>query len=165
MTPAPLILAAFNSNPTAINGVTQLQALIGYAAWGATALCIIGLLVTGATMAIAHSRGGNEPMQRLGGVAAGCAIVGSAASVVGQVLGFSLFTATPAAIPGLTMVQNIIGWVAWVAAGGCLIGLIAAGAMMAVAFSQGRDHGSRLGGVMAGCLVVGSASTLVAAFI
>ena len=156
----------FNSTPKAIPGVNNLQVIIGYTAWVATALCLIGLIVVGAIMAVSYHHGSNEHVGKLGAVVAGCLIVGAAAPIAGSILGFNLFTSNPKAIPGLTMVQSVIGYVAWAAAALCLIGLIIAGAMMAVSYRRGNpDVGGRLGQVAAGCLIVGSASTLVGAFI
>ncbi len=156
----------FNSNPTSIPGVTNLQTLIGYLCWIATALCLVGLIVTGALMAVSYHRGSNDHVGRLGGVAAGCLVVGASAPITGSILGFNLFTATPQAIPGLTTVQTLIGYVSWVSAALCLIGLIVAGAMLAVSYQRGNsDHAARLGSVATGCLIVGGASTIIGALI
>src|SRR5664280_1194430 len=111
------LILAFDSTPVAIPGVTKLQAVIGYSAWVATALCLIGLIVTGALMAVAHHHGTNQHVGRLGMVAAGCLIVGAASPIAGSILGFNLFTSDPEAIPGLAGVQTVIGYVSWVAAG------------------------------------------------
>src|SRR5664280_52156 len=136
------LILAFDSTPVAIPGVTKLQAVIGYSAWVATALCLIGLIVTGAL------------------------IVGAASPIAGSILGFNLFTSDPEAIPGLAGVQTVIGYVSWVAAAVCLIGLIISGAMLAVSHQRGTvDSTGRLGGVAAGCLIVGSASTIIGALI
>jgi hypothetical protein len=157
---------SFNSNPHAIPGVSNLQTVIGYTAWGATALCLIGLIAAGAVMAVSYHHGSNEHMGKLGSVVAGCLIVGAAAPIAGSLLGFNLFTAHPEAVPGLTEVQTVIGYCAWVAAAICLIGLIVAGGTMGLNYRRGNvEVGSRLGQVAAGCLIVGSASTLVGAFI
>ena len=84
----------------------------------------------------------------------------------GSILGFNLFTSDPEAIPGLAGVQTVIGYVSWVAAAVCLIGLIISGAMLAVSHQRGTvDSTGRLGGVAAGCLIVGSASTIIGALI
>lgn len=156
----------FNSNPTAIPGVNNLQTIIGYAAWIATGVCIIGLIVAGARMAISHRRGDSEHMGAIGGVVAACIVIGSAASLVGSLLGFSLFTATPKAIPGLAAVQQIIGYTAWIAAAVCLLGLLIVGARMAISHRRGESEAfGMLGSVAAGCIVVGGAATLVGAFI
>jgi cytochrome b561 len=156
----------FNSNPAAIPGVTNLQTIIGYACWIATALCLIGLTITGATMAVSYHRGSNEHVGRLGGVAAGCLVVGAASPIAGAILGFNLFTSSPQAIPGLSGVQTVISYVSWIAAALCLIGLIIAGAMLAVSYQRGNsEHAGRLGGVATGCLIVGGASTIIGALI
>lgn len=74
------------------------------------------------------------------------------------------FNNTPQAIPGMDRFQTIIGWIAWVAAGMCLIGMIVTGATLAVAYHRGdNSHVGRLGAVMAGCLIVGGASSIVGA--
>jgi hypothetical protein len=166
--PAGMILAgpSFNSTPTAIPGVSHLQIVIGYTSWVATALCLIGLITTGAVMAVSYHHGSNEHVGKLGAVVAGCLIVGAASPIAGSVLGFNLFTSDPKAIPGLTTVQTIIGYTSWIAAALCLLGLIIAGAMMGVSYRRGNSEiGGRLGQVAAGCLIVGSASTLVGALI
>jgi len=160
-----VLAGPFNSNPGAIPGVTNLQVFIGYAAWLATAACIIGLIITGALMAVSYQHGSNEHMGRLGAVVGGCIVIGAAAPIAGSILGFNLFTANPQAIPGLATVQTVISYTAWIAAAGCLLGLIFAGARMAISYSRGQSEVGRLGSVMAGCLIVGSASTLVGAFI
>lgn len=158
---------AFNSRPQPIPGLGKFGTLIGYTAWAASAACLIGLIAAGAMLAISYRHGDTQHVSRLGRVAAGCLIVGSASSVIGGLIGFNLFSSTPQAIPGLGKVQTVIGYVSWVAAGLCLIGLIATGAMMAISYhrSGGGEDVGRLGGVAGGCLVVGSAATLVGALI
>src|SRR5450759_5208569 len=131
------VILAFDSTPVAIPGVTKLQAVIGYSAWVATALCLIGLIVTGAMMAVAHHHGTSQHVGRLGMVAAGCLIVGAASPIAGSILGFNLFTSDPEAIPGLAGVQTVIGYVSWVETAVCLIGLIISGAMLAVSHQRG----------------------------
>src|SRR5664280_386515 len=98
--PTPSPGAGFNSTPTAIPGVDKLQAIIGYSTWIATAVCLIGLIIAGASMAVAHHHGETVQLGRLGGVVAGCLVVGASSSVVGAILGFNLFTANPEAVPG-----------------------------------------------------------------
>ena len=159
-------LLAFTSTPQAIPGVTNLQTIIGYTAWIATALCMVGLIVTGTLMAVSYHRGSNEHAGRLGGVAAGCLIVGAASPITGSLLGFNLFTSNATAIPGLGTVQTVISYISWIAAALCLIGLIVAGAMLAVSYHRGNsEHAGRLGGVATGCLIVGGASTIIGALI
>ena len=156
----------FNSDPHAIPGVSNLQAVIGYVCWIATALCLVGLIVTGSILAVSYHRGSNEHVGRLGAVAAGCLVVGAASPIAGAILGFNLFTSNPKAVPGLTGVQTVIGYVSWIAAALCLVGLVIAGAMLAVSYQRGTtDHAGRLGSVATGCLIVGGASTIIGALI
>lgn len=67
--------------------------------------------------------------------------------------------------PGAEKVTTIVSWVAWVAFALCVVGVIFAGAMMAVGRSRGDggEHASRLGWTFAGCIVIGTASALVGA--
>ena len=163
---AGVLAGPFTSDPSAIPGVTNLQTVIGYTCWVATAMCLIGLIVTGAVLAVSYHRGSTEHVGRLGAVAAGCVVVGAAAPIAAAILGFNLFTATPQAIPGLTGVQTVISYVAWIAAAVCLIGLIIAGATLAVSYQRGTsEHAGRLGSVATGCLIVGGAATIVGALI
>lgn len=69
--------------------------------------------------------------------------------------------------PGSGKVLTILQWSAWIALGLCVVGVIIAGASMAVQHRHGGagDHASRIGWVMAGCVVVGSASALVGALV
>jgi Type IV secretion system pilin len=67
--------------------------------------------------------------------------------------------------PGSEGFLTILSWAAWIAFGVCVMGVIAAGAMMAIASrrGEGQEHGNRLMWVLAGCIVIGSASGLVGA--
>jgi hypothetical protein len=67
--------------------------------------------------------------------------------------------------PGSDGVLTIIKWTAWVAFGVCVLGVIIAGAMMAISSRRGEggEHMSRLGWVFGGAIVIGSASGLVGA--
>jgi hypothetical protein len=49
----------------------------------------------------------------------------------------------------------------------CVLGIIIAGTMMAIGQRRGEggEHASRLGWVIAGCIVIGAASGLVGALI
>lgn len=66
--------------------------------------------------------------------------------------------------PGSEGFQEILRWAAWMAFGVCVLGLIVSGGMMAIAHNRGDggQHGSRLMWVMAGSVVIGSASAIVA---
>lgn len=67
--------------------------------------------------------------------------------------------------PGSEGFLTIVSWAAWIAFGVCVLGVIVAGAMMAIASrrGEGSEHGARLMWVLAGCIVIGSASGLVGA--
>lgn len=64
-------------------------------------------------------------------------------------------------------VTKVVGWVTWIAFTICVLGVIIAGAMMAVGQRRGEggEHAARLGWVLAACIVIGSASALVGALI
>ncbi|QAY65004.1 hypothetical protein ET495_17275 (plasmid) [Xylanimonas allomyrinae] len=69
--------------------------------------------------------------------------------------------------PGAEGFTKILGWAAWIAFGVCVLGVIVAGATMAIQSRRGEggEHMSRLGWVLAGCIVIGSASALVGALV
>jgi hypothetical protein len=81
-----LLADPFNSYPQPVPGMDKFQTIIGWSAWIAAGLCLIGLIVTGATLAVSYHRGTNEHVGRLAGVAAGCLIVGGASTVVGALV-------------------------------------------------------------------------------
>lgn len=58
---------------------------------------------------------------------------------------------------------TLLGWVSWFALGVCVIGVIVSGGAMALASRRGEggEHATRLGWVLAGCIVIGSASAIV----
>lgn len=59
--------------------------------------------------------------------------------------------------------STLLSWVAWFALGICVIGVIVSGGAMALASRRGEggEHATRLGWVLAGCIVIGSASAIV----
>lgn len=69
-------------------GSGHLVTLVGYVAWGTFALCVVGVLITAAQMAVAHQRhgGAGEHAARLGWVLAACAVAGSASALVGALI-------------------------------------------------------------------------------
>jgi hypothetical protein len=67
--------------PPGSDGIVK---ILGWAAWVAVVLCVLGVLIAGATMAIQHRRGeGGESMARLGWVLGGVIVIGSASALVG----------------------------------------------------------------------------------
>jgi type IV secretory pathway VirB2 component (pilin) len=65
--------------------------------------------------------------------------------------------------PGATQLKLILRWVTWIAFAICVLGIVIAGAMMAIGQRRGEggEHAARLGWVLAACIVIGSASALV----
>jgi MFS family permease len=60
-------------------------------------------------------------------------------------------------------VKLVTGWVTTIAIAICILGIIIAGAMMAIGQRRGEggEHAARLGWVLAACIVIGSAGALV----
>jgi hypothetical protein len=60
-------------------------------------------------------------------------------------------------------VETVVSWVTTIAISICILGVIVAGAMMAIGQRRGEggEHAARLGWVLAGCIVIGTASALV----
>ncbi|TCB96894.1 hypothetical protein E0H26_14340 [Micromonospora zingiberis] len=62
---------------------TKVQQVLGLVAWAGTAAGVVGVLITGAVMAISHKRGeSSEHMSRLGMVLGGCILVAMAGPIV-----------------------------------------------------------------------------------
>lgn len=66
-----------------------------------------------------------------------------------------------------TKVQTLVDWVTAIAISLCILGVIIAGAMMAIGQRRGEggEHAARLGWVLAGCIVIGTASAFVNALV
>jgi type IV secretory pathway VirB2 component (pilin) len=64
-------------------------------------------------------------------------------------------------------VETVVNWVTWIGMMVCVLGIIIAGTMMAIGQRRGEggEHASRLGWVIAGCIVIGAASGRVGALI
>lgn len=67
--------------------------------------------------------------------------------------------------PGSDKLLDIVDWVRWIAFTVCVLGILIAGAMMAVGQRRGEggEHAARLGWVMAACVVIASSTLLVEA--
>jgi hypothetical protein len=65
--------------------------------------------------------------------------------------------------PGTEGLNLIMGWAKWVALAICVLGLIAAGAMMAInqRRGEGGEHTGRIGMALGGVVVISAAATLV----
>ena len=68
-------------------GSDDVLKIIGWAAWIAVGVCVIGVLIAGAKMALEHRRGGGgESVASLGWVLGGCIVIGSASALVGAIV-------------------------------------------------------------------------------
>ena len=72
------------SKPPGADGITK---ILSWAAWVGVVVCVLGVIIAGATMAVQHRRGeGGESMSRLGWVLGGCIVIGSASALVGALV-------------------------------------------------------------------------------
>lgn len=64
---------------------------------------------------------------------------------------------------GLDGIRTIMAWAKWVALAVCALGLVAAGAMMAINARRGEggEHVGRIGMALGGVIVISAAGTLV----
>jgi TrbC/VIRB2 pilin len=85
-------LNLFAQNPPTVKsgpppGNEKIMTILGWASWIAVGVCVLGVIIAGASMAVQHRNGGGgESASRLGWVAAGCVIVGSASAIVGGIV-------------------------------------------------------------------------------
>ncbi|MFE3459956.1 hypothetical protein ACFXKD_20620 [Nocardiopsis aegyptia] len=65
-------------------GADGFLAILGWAKWVALGICVLGLIVAGATMAIQSRRGeGGEHLGKIGMVLGGVIVISAATSLVG----------------------------------------------------------------------------------
>jgi len=68
-------------------GSGGVEKILGWAAWVGVVVCVLGVIIAGATMAIQHRRGeGGESMARLGWVLGGTIVIGSASALIGALI-------------------------------------------------------------------------------
>ncbi|OJU46221.1 MAG: hypothetical protein BGN98_11870 [Microbacterium sp. 69-7] len=69
----------------------------------------------------------------------------------------------PVQPPGTNGFVTIMGWVKWVALAVCVIGIIVAGALMAINSRRGEggEHAGRIGFALGGVIVISAAASLV----
>jgi type IV secretory pathway VirB2 component (pilin) len=65
--------------------------------------------------------------------------------------------------PGADKLTQVLSWVKWIAYTVCVLGIMIAGAMMAIGQRRGEggEHAARLGWVLAACIVIGASTALV----
>lgn len=79
------VLAQFDVNPEAPPGTEGITRVIGYVAWGAFGICLIGFIIAAATMGIKHGRGEDLPgMKGLALALLGTVLIGGAGAIVGS---------------------------------------------------------------------------------
>ena len=69
----------------------------------------------------------------------------------------------PVQPPGTEGFTSIMGWAKWVALAVCVLGLIAAGALMAIQSRRGEggEHVGKIGMALGGVIVISAAGSLV----
>ena len=70
---------------------------------------------------------------------------------------------TPVQPPGTEGFTAIMGWAKWVALAVCVLGIIAAGAMMAIQSRRGEggEHVGKIGMALGGVIVISAAASMV----
>ena len=65
--------------------------------------------------------------------------------------------------PGAAQFDTLLGWAKWISLGVCVLGLVAAGALMAFQShrGEGSEHLSRVGMALIGVVIISAASSLV----
>ncbi|MDV6239405.1 TrbC/VirB2 family protein [Trueperella bernardiae] len=78
------VLSAIAVDPAQPPGTEGIQTIIGWLAWIATALGVVGIIIVGVTMFFQNRRGeGGEAAGKLGWVLAGLVLITAASAIVG----------------------------------------------------------------------------------
>lgn len=87
----------------------------------------------------------------------------TAANDFAAVASMQLPNPAPVQPPGTNGLIVFMGWAKWVALAVCGLGIVAAGAMMAINSrrGEGSEHAGRLFGALAGVVVIGAAFSIV----
>ncbi|MFG2405351.1 hypothetical protein ACGFR8_13635 [Streptomyces brevispora] len=69
--------------------------------------------------------------------------------------------------PGAGKLKSILGWVAWIVLGLCVMGVLIVAGRMAISHQrgQGGEHATGLAYVLGACILVGAASALVSVLV
>jgi hypothetical protein len=91
LTATPALAASSVVDPgtgSAPPGAGQLKTILSYLAWGVTAMCVAGVLIASAKMAVSHHRGGGggEHAGALAWVLVAAVVAGSASALVGALV-------------------------------------------------------------------------------
>ncbi|RAX21769.1 hypothetical protein DRB06_05355 [Actinomyces sp. Z5] len=78
-------------------------------------------------------------------------------------LPFDLPDPDPVQPPGTEGFTSIMGWAKWIALAVCILGLFAAGALMAIQSRRGEggEHVGKIGMALGGTIVISAAASLV----
>lgn len=86
-------------------------------------------------------------------------------SVLGAVVNVLAAVPDPEAVqpPGTEGFTTIMGWAKWVALAVCILGLVGAGALMAIQSRRGEggEHVGKIGMALGGVIVISAAGSLV----
>ncbi len=65
--------------------------------------------------------------------------------------------------PGTGDISTVMGWVMWLGLALCILGLVVAGALMAINTRRGEggEHAGRIGMALGGVIVIGAAGALI----
>jgi len=136
----------------------QLTAIVGYIAWGVTAIAILTLMGVGVRWVMSTRSGEQENLDSLGRWGMGALLAGAAGQIANTIFGFNLFTPHPQAIPGLTAVQHWINIATEIAIAISVIGIMLTGAMAMLRHRRGEPLGEAMVYVLTGCFMIASAS-------
>lgn len=69
----------------------------------------------------------------------------------------------PVQPPGTEAITTILGWAKWIGLAVCILGLIGAGAVMAVQSRRGEggEHAGRIGWALGGAIIISAAVSLI----
>lgn len=69
----------------------------------------------------------------------------------------------PVQPPGMEGLLDILGWAKWIALAICVVGLIAAGALMSINSRRGEggEHAGKIGMALGGVVVISAATSMV----
>lgn len=73
----------------------------------------------------------------------------------------------PVQPPGTEGLTTLLGWVKWIGLAVCVLGLIAAGTVMAIQSRRGEggEHAGKIGMALGGVIIISAATSLVGFFV
>lgn len=147
-----------NTPDTSFAGISELTAVVGYIAWGVTAIAIVTLVGVGVSWAISTHNGEQENLRSLGRWGMGALLAAAAGSIANTIFGFNLFSPHPQAIPGLAAVQSWLNIVTTIGIAVGVIGLLLVAGRAMMRHRHGEPMGESLVYVLTGCFIISGAS-------